>query len=946
MKQTERLYLLDGMALAYRAYFAFIGRPLINSKGLNTSAVYGFATALMKILSEKPDHVAVVFDTPQPTFRHKLYPEYKATRQKMPEDMAYQLDKLKEVVRAFNTPSIELPGYEADDVIGTLARRAEKEGVFTYLVTGDKDFMQLISPLIKMYKPGKAGGEPEIVDESGVLQKFGVAPEHVVDVLALIGDTSDNVPGVRGIGEKTAIPLIQKYGSLEDLYRHIEEIPQKGVRDKLSSNKETAFLSKELVTIETQAPVTINFHELRVAQPDTPRLLKLFEDLEFKLLAEKMRGADQSVNAPSPAPASTPARPPANEDISFDPASMTILDITTDEHEYQCVTTEKALNDLCAKLKQCGRFVIDTETTSKDPLRGELIGLSFSTCDREGYYVPVRMKPIASAGEPALFAEEKARHNHLVDALDGKVVLKKLKPILSDPAIGKIGQNIKYDMLVLLNNGIELEGIVFDTMVGSYMIRADGQHNMDSLALGTLNYRTITFEDLVGKGRNQKLITEVALKEIAAYSAEDADITMRLYSYQTRELRELGLLSLCEEMEFPLIPVLARMEFAGISLDVDHLEGMSKEIDRQLQSLIADIHRDAGGVFNINSTQQLGEVLFTRLNLPTQRKTKTGFSTDVSVLESLRGQHQIIEKLLDFRQLTKLKSTYVDALPLLIKPDTGRVHTSFNQTVAATGRLSSSDPNLQNIPIRTEIGRSIRAAFVPARGMELLSADYSQIELRVMAHVCGDPGLVEAFNNNEDIHATTAAKVFGVAAKEITREMRRKAKEVNFGIMYGIGPFGLAARLGIAQNEARDIIARYFERFPKVKQYINDTIAGARQNGYVSTLLGRRRYFADINSRNQNIRANAERAAINMPIQGTAADMIKVAMIRIDGDIRKKKLKSRMLLQVHDELVFEIPPGELDTMRSLVTERMQNAMKLSVPVNVDIGTGKNWLEAH
>jgi DNA polymerase I len=950
MKQPERLYLLDGMALAYRAYFAFIGRPLINSKGLNTSAVYGFVTALMKILSEKPDHVAVVFDTPQPTFRHKLFTEYKATRQKMPEDMAYQLDKLKEVVRAFNTPTIELPGYEADDVIGTLARRAEKEGVFTYLVTGDKDFMQLISPLIKMYKPGKAGGEPEIVDELGVEKKFGVGPEHVVDVLALIGDTSDNVPGVKGVGEKTAIPLIQKYGTLEELYKHIDEIPQKGVREKLAANRDTAFLSKQLVTIETQAPVSINFHELRVAQPDTPRLLKMFEDLEFKLLADKMRGTDLFATIPTPAPAPKPAPQPVDADVSFDPASMTMLDITTDAHEYHCVTTEKALNELCAKLKKSDRFVIDTETTSKDPLRAVLVGLSFSTRDREGYYIPVRMEPMVSDDEPALFADSQGkgdgRHNHLVDALDGQIVLKKLKPILEDPAIGKIGQNIKYDMLVLLNNGIEMEGIAFDTMVGSYMIRADGQHNLDALALGTLNYHTITFEDLVGKGKNQKLITEVALKEIADYSAEDADITMRLFSYQTRELQKLGLLSLCEEMEFPLIPVLARIERAGISLDLKHLDGMSKEMDRQLQSLIAEIHRDAGGAFNINSTQQLGEILFTKLNLPTQRKTKTGFSTDVSVLESLRGQHPIIEKLLDFRQLTKLKSTYVDALPLLINPSTGRVHTSYNQTVAATGRLSSSDPNLQNIPIRTEIGRSIRAAFVPAKGMELLSADYSQIELRVMAHVSGDPGLVEAFKNNEDIHATTAAKVFGVKAKDVTREMRRKAKEVNFGIMYGIGPFGLAARLGIPQNEARDIIARYFERFPNVKQYINDTIAGARQNGYVSTLLGRRRYFADINSRNQNIRANAERAAINMPIQGTAADMIKVAMIRIDGDLRKKKLKSRMLLQVHDELVFEIPPAELDAMKSLVTERMQNAMKLSVPVNVDIGTGKNWLEAH
>jgi DNA polymerase I len=950
MKQTERLYLLDGMALAYRAYYAFIGRPLINSKGLNTGAVYGFVTALMKILTEKPDHIAVVFDTPQPTFRHKLFPEYKATRQRMPEDMAYQLDKLKEVVRAFNTPSIELPGYEADDVIGTLARRAEKEGVLTYLVTGDKDFMQLLSPLIKMYKPGKSGGEPEIVDESGARKKFGVPPEHVVDVLALTGDTSDNVPGVRGIGEKTAIPLIQKYGSLEELYRYIEEIPQKGIREKLAANKESAFLSKELVTIKTEAPVPTNFHELRVTQPDTPRLMKLFEELEFKLLAEKLRGAGQPEVTPPSASPPKPASGDVDARIAVGAPSTTTLDITTDPHEYHCVTTERDLNGLCAKLKECDQFAVDTETTSKDPLLGVLIGLSFSTRDREGYYVPVRLKPIEGAEGPALFSDGDgagtARHNHLADALDGALVLKKLKPILEDPAIGKIGQNLKYDMLVLLNNGISLEGVKFDTMVGSYILRADGQHNLDALALGTLNYRTITFDDLIGKGKNQKPITEVALSSIADYSAEDADITMRLYSRQKPELEELGLLSLCNEIEFPLIPVLTRMEYTGVALDVSHLQSMSKEMDRQLQVLVAEIHRDAGGEFNINSTQQLGEVLFTTLRLPTQRKTKTGYSTDVSVLEALRGQHPIIEKLLDFRQITKLKSTYVDALPSLLNPATGRVHTSFNQTVAATGRLSSSDPNLQNIPIRTEIGRSIRAAFVPGKGMGLLSADYSQIELRIMAHVSGDPGLVEAFRNNEDIHATTAAKVFGVDPKDVSRDMRRKAKEVNFGIMYGIGPFGLSARLGIPQHEARDVIARYFERFPKVKQYINDTIAGARQNGYVSTLYGRRRYFTDINSRNQNIRANAERAAINMPIQGTAADMIKVAMIRIDDDLRRKKLKSRMLLQVHDELVFEIPPAELETVKSLVSERMQNAMKLIVPVEVETGVGSNWLEAH
>ncbi len=948
MAQQERLYLLDGMALAYRAYFSFIARPLINSKGINTSAIYGFTMALMKILDEEhPDHIAVVFDTPQPTFRHKLYAQYKATRQKMPEDMASQLGKLKDVVRAFKTPVVELPGYEADDVMGTLARRAEREGVLTYLVTGDKDFMQLVSPLVKIYRPGKTGSDTEIVDEKGVHEKFGVTPDRVTDVLGLIGDKSDNVPGVPGVGDKTAIPLIQKFGTMEALYDRVEEVPQKGVREKLKTNRDLAFLSKKLVTIDTAAPVAIDFHELRAAPRDVARLRELFTELEFKTLLTR-------VSAPQPAA-------PLEEHPAISPVEAStaggetpaVLDITTDPHSYHLVTSLEELGELCARLQSCGRFVVDTETTSSDAMRAHLVGLSFSTSEREAYYVPVRTPALASLSgargpdtPPSGDPESRVPLGHLSRALDSGAALSLLKPVLENPAIKKIGQNIKYDHLVLMRHGITMAGIAFDTMVGSYILRADGLHNLDALALGAFNYRMVSFEDLVGKGKSVKAITEISLERVGEYSAEDADFTMRLYLHQRPGLERLGLLKLCEEIEFPLIPVLARMEAHGVSLDTEHLAGMSKDLERQLQNLVAGIHEQAGSPFNINSTQQLGEVLFNRLGLPSQRKTKTGVSTDVSVLEALRGQHPIIDLLLDYRQLTKLKSTYIDTLPLLINPATGRVHTSYNQTVAATGRLSSSDPNLQNIPIRTEIGRSIRRAFIPAKGRAIMSADYSQIELRIMAHISGDEGLMEAFLNKEDIHATTAAKVFGVRQKEVTRDMRRKAKEVNFGIMYGIGPFGLASRLGISQAEAREIIDRYFERFPKVREYIQATIRGARADGYVSTLFGRRRYFADINSRNHTIRSNAERAAINMPIQGTAADMIKAAMIRIDAEMVASKLASRMILQVHDELVFEYEPAEEGQLRGLVSDRMRDALRLKVPVEVEVGTGKNWLEAH
>ena len=792
MSSSKRLFLVDGNAIAYRSYYAFIQRPLVNSKGQNTSAVYGFVTFLNRILTqETPDYIAVVFDTGAPTFRHKKFKEYKATRQKMPEDLFSQLGIIKDVVAAYQIPVLELDGYEADDIIGTLAKRAENEGALSFLVTADKDFMQLVTRKTKMYRPGRQGTDVEIVDEDAVRQKFGVPPSQVIDVLGLTGDSSDNVPGVPGVGDKTAIPLIQQYGSIEGLYKNISNIGQKGLKQKLETNKELAFLSKELVTIDTDVPLKVDFHSLKASDPDFQKLKSMFAELEFRSL---LQGIPKS---PTPKPL-----PPVEMD--FPPPDDAVLsDIQTDNHEYTLITDAKPLKQLAARLKKAKRFVFDTETTSTNSLNAELVGISLSLEPREAYFVAVR--PSSTVPQSDLFGKSRSavdeRGLGLEDTLDV------LRPIMQDGRIKKIGHNIKYDMLVLSQYGVWPKGIEFDTMIASYILRADGKHNLDAVAKEHLQYRKVSFEDLTGSGKEQKPIREVPLESLCNYSCEDADMTFRLYELLKTKLKDLGMLKLCSDVEFALVPVLAAMEKTGIAVDVSYLKNMSGELEQLLAALIKEIFVHAGVEFNINSTQQLGEILFNKLKLPTQKKTKTGYSTDVGVLEALRHEHPIIEKLLEYRQLSKLKSTYVDALPALINQRSGRVHTSYNQTVAATGRLSSSDPNLQNIPIRSEIGRSIRKAFIPgAKTDVLLSADYSQIELRVMAHISGDEGLGEAFRNNEDIHATTAAKVFGVSLKEVSKEMRRKAKEVNFGIMYGIGPFGLSTRLEISQSEAKEIM--------------------------------------------------------------------------------------------------------------------------------------------
>ncbi|MBS4028401.1 MAG: DNA polymerase I [Ignavibacteriales bacterium] len=984
--QTPRLYLLDGMAIAYRAYYAFITNPLRTSKGENVSAIYGFANTLFKILDDdKPEYFAVVFDTKEPTFRHKMYKEYKATRQEIPEELIPQLGLLRDLVRAFNIPFLELDGYEADDIMGTLARKAEKEKILTMLVTSDKDFMQLISPFIKMLKPGNAYSEWELVDNAQVFQKFGVPPSQVIDVLGLIGDKVDNVPGIPGVGEKTAIPLVQQFGSIENILANIDKIEKSGVKKKFEEHRELALLSKELVTIDVNVPIGVNIHELKAKEKDVEQLMKLFTRFEFRNFLKKIEkkevSSQKSVDTQEPIAKSQEQ----DEDISFDVSKFeTTTNITTDVHKYHLITTEKDFLKLCEKLSKAKKFVFDTETTSENALEAEVVGVSFCMKEREAYYVAVDF--ISTKKEEAievigdLFSSQnksqtpnpKSQTSNLKPfqteiTLD--VLKKRLKPIFINEKIFKIAQNVKYDAMVLENYGIETCGEIFDTMIAHFVLKNNARHGLDAMAIEFLNYKMISFDDLLGTGKDRKKIWEIPLDTICEYSCEDADITMRLYNVLKEKLekeknnntvipsaversgtKSRNLLSVCTEVDFPLVFVLSDMERTGQKLDTKFLIDFSKELERNLQNLEQEIYKFADGKFNINSPKQLQDILFVKLGLKSSRKTKTGFSTDVAVLEELRNEHPLIEKLLEHRTLYKLKSTYVDALPNIINPKTGRVHTSYNQVVAATGRLSSSEPNLQNIPIRTELGRSIRKAFITEDGWKILSADYSQIELRIMAHMSSDEGLQTAFRNGEDIHASTAEKLFSGMSME-KREMRRRAKEINFGIMYGMGPFGLSQSLQIPQSESKEIIAKYFERFPKVKQFLEDTKEFCRRNGYVETMLGRRRYLPEINSKNGSARSNAERQAINAPIQGTAADMIKLAMIKIHNAIANEELgikntELKMLLQVHDELVFEVAEKKEVKAKKMILDCMKNALPLSVPIEVEVGVGENWLDAH
>lgn len=892
MSKPQKIYLVDGSSYIFRAYFAI--RHLSNSRGEATNAVYGFTTMLMSLLREQqPDKIAVVFDNKAPTFRKELYPEYKANRAAMPEDLVPQIPLIKEVVAAFKLPVLELPGYEADDIIATLARRYAAEGMDVTVVTGDKDLMQIVDDRIQLLDTmkGKVSGRAEVIE------RFGVPPEQVLDVLGLAGDSSDNIPGVPGIGEKTASQLIQEFGSMENLLDNVDRVKGKKRQENLRTYADQARLSRRLVDLVYDLDVEVSDAELTLQEPDREGLVALFKKLEFTKLYQEF------------------AREPLTSTKSAD---------------YRTVLSEADLDAMIEQLEQAGRFALDSETTSLVAVQAELVGLSFAVAAEQGWYVPVGHRYL---GVP--------------EQLSCELVLEKLRPLLEGEQYLKVGQNIKYDALVLRRAGIELAGIELDTMLLSYVVHPEAKsHGLDALAAEHLNHRMIPYSEMTGSGKNQICFSEVEIEKAVIYAAEDADITLRLAEKLRPELTAEDQKALLYEVEMPLVDILTRMEWSGIRVDADFLGGLSAQMTKQLGALEGQIHELAGAPFNINSPKQLGEILFEKLGLPKGKKTKTGWSTNVEVLTNLAEDHEIAAKILEYRSVSKLKNTYADALPKMINPDTGRVHTSFNQAVTATGRLSSSDPNLQNIPIRTAEGRRIREAFVPREGWTLLSADYSQVELRVMAHMADVPALKESFAAGEDIHKRTASEIFNVFPELVSDEMRRQAKTINFGVLYGMGAFSLAKDLGISRAEAQTFIDQYFERYPAVLGYLEDKKAEAREHQYVTTLLGRRCAIPEIASKNGAVRSYAERNAINYPIQGSAADIIKVAMINIDRALRSEKLQARMLLQVHDELVFEVPDDELERVTDLVRHEMEHAVELDLPLKVEIGHGRNWAEAH
>lgn len=961
----EKLYLIDAMAMIYRAYFALISNPLINSKGQNVSAVSGFLSALVKILDEeKPEHIAVCCDTAKPTFRHKAFPQYKAQRAQIPDDMPWQIDMCKKVVRAMNIPMIERDGYEADDIIGTLARQAEKEKAETYMVTPDKDYMQLVTSKIFVYKPARTVfgkvSDKEIIGIEGVERKFGVRPEKVIDVLGLMGDTADNIPGVKGVGEKTATALIQEFGTIEDLYKNIDKVTKPKLKENLLLHKDMAMLSKELVTIDINVPLDVNFHNLNKKDVDVDKVVELMAELEFKTLLKKIvkdklpgtganilnevketQGEDKAGGSQEKG-----NRTIENYDsikVNIDEKPKVLKTIKDVEHKYYTIRDEKEFNDFLKKLKNEVLISFDTETDAKDCMTCNIVGMSFAWREKEAYYIPILHK---APGVKTLFDNEKGNQNTIGVAL--KTAVEGVRPYLESNKVKKIGQNIKYDYMVMKNYGVEMENLYFDTLIGSFIFSPDGHHDMDTLSEKYLSYSPIPISDLIGTGKDQTSMDKIDVEIVSEYAAEDADVTLELFHRIKYELQKINMYKLCEEIEFPLVKVLAEMEYEGVKIDPKILKELDKTADKMIKELEKGIFKEAGGNFNINSTKQLQGILFEKLKLSAGRKTKTGYSTDSKVLEDLRFQHAIVPMILDYRMVTKIKSTYLLGLMAAVNTKTGRVHTSFNQCVAVTGRLSSLNPNLQNIPIRTEMGRSIRKAFVPKDStFKILSADYSQIELRIMAHYADDENMIKAFKNNHDIHTETAMRIFKLEHKaDMTPNHRRKAKEVNFGIIYGIGAFGLANRLEIKNSEAKEIIDRYFSEYPRVREYMENTKQFARTYGYVETLKGRRRYLKQINNQNATARAEDERAAINMPIQGTAADMIKIAMINIYNEFEKKKLKSRMMLQVHDELVFEVKKDELETVKKIVSDKMRNALKLNVPIEVEIGVGDTWFDAH
>lgn len=928
MSQKKKLFLLDAMALIYRAYFALSKNPRINSKGLNTSAILGFANTLYDVLkNEKPTHIGVAFDMMGPTVRHEGFEAYKANREKMPEDLAASIPYIMELLKGFNIPILGVEGYEADDVIGTLAKRAEQEGFFTYMMTPDKDFGQLVSENIFMFKPARMGNKAEVWGVKEVCERYGIKrPEQLIDILGLWGDASDNIPGVPGIGEKRAKELIAEFGSVENLLQNTDKLKGKQ-KENVESFAEQALTSKSLATIILDVPIEFDEDDLRIADPDPEALKKLFDELEFRNFAKRFF-TDLSVKEGDKQMAMQAELFMDSEAESSEerkPGEYKTLHNT--EHNYQLVDDEKKAGELAGKLGKQRSFCFDTETTGLDPNNSELVGLSFAFEPGEAWYVALP-----------------ENYN------DATRLTKIFKPVLENPKIKKIGQNIKFDISIFKWYDIDVKGDMFDTMIAHYLLQPDLRHNMDYLAETYLNYKPVPIENLIGKkGKNQLSMRDVDLKLITEYAAEDADITLQLKEVFEPELKKSATQKLFDDIEMPLVPVLASMEAEGVKLDIKALNEYSRELEQYIGETEKNIYKMAGEEFNIASPKQLGDILFEKLKIDDKpKKTKTGqYSTSEDILQRLSNKHEIIGEILEYRSLTKLKSTYVDALPALVNKRDGRIHTSYNQAVAATGRLSSNNPNLQNIPIRTEKGREIRKAFIPRNeDFTLLAADYSQIELRIIAHLSGDKNMIEAFNHNQDIHTATAAKVFGVEADAVTKEMRRSAKMVNFGLIYGISAFGLSQRLDIPRKEAAEIIDSYFTQYAGIKAYMDKQVEFAKKHGYVETIMGRRRYLKDINSANGVVRGFAERNAINAPIQGSSADMIKIAMINIFNEFEKKKLKSKMILQVHDELVFDVHNKEIKTVQQIVQDKMPSAIKLDVPVVIDMNTGSNWLEAH
>lgn len=921
----EKLFLLDAYALIYRAYYAFIKNPRINSKGFNTSAILGFVNTLEEVLrKENPTHIGIAFDPSGPTFRHEAYEAYKAQREETPEAIRQSVPVIKDIIRAYHIPILEIAGYEADDVIGTLATEAGKRGINTYMMTPDKDYGQLVSEHVFMYRPKYGDKDFEVMGVEEVKAKFDIqSPLQVIDMLGLMGDTADNIPGCPGVGEKTAQKLIAQFGNIENLLAHTDEL-KGAIKKKVEENKEQITFSKFLATIKTDVPIVLDMEALKREEPDEEELRRLFEMLEFRSLIDRV------IKTEKKAPSSPAAQPDlfgffAEED-TVDAKNSILTRLEDLSYDYQLVDNKEEMAILAEKLLAQNFFSLDTETTGIDPITAELVGMSFSFAENQAFYVPV-----PANREEAL------------------TIVNIFKPAFENPDSLKIGQNIKYDLIMLANYGVTLKGKMFDTMIAHYVLQPELRHGMDYLAEIYLKYETIKIEELIGaKGKKQGNMRDLAPEAVYKYACEDADVTLKLKQVLENELETNGVKKLFEEIEMPLVPVLAYMERNGVRIDTDALKETSRHFTARMNQIEEEVHQLAGMEFNIASPKQVGEVLFDRLKIVEKaKKTKTGqYVTSEEVLESLRGKHEIVGKILEHRGLKKLLGTYIDALPQLINPATGRIHTSFNQTVTATGRLSSSNPNLQNIPIRNEDGKEIRKAFIPDEGCEFFSADYSQIELRIMAHLSNDPHMIEAFQKDQDIHAATAAKIYKVKLEEVTREQRNKAKTANFGIIYGISVFGLAERLNVDRKEAKALIDGYFENYPNVKAYMDQSIQEAREKGYIETIFKRKRYLPDINSKNAVVRGYAERNAINAPIQGSAADIIKVAMIRIYQRFQEEGIHSKMILQVHDELNFSVLPEEKEKVQQIVISEMEAAYKMKAPLRADHGWGHNWLEAH